>query len=566
MRNAWHQSPTTGTSELPQARGFHAGMQRRLLRFGCITAAVAALAAFGGPAAAQSSGFFQKGTAPAFTAGQADRGKVAYGDNCLSCHGETLDDGQFGPAVKGASFAAQWQSQSADALFTYISTKMPPTSPGELSQKTYADIEAYLLQQNGVAAGDHELAPTATAANSGPIGPQEKQMVAVRQEHGNVLRPVHDSSFAAAIAARQAKLDAITPVTAEMLQNPPDGDWLTYRRSYASIGYSPLKQVDKTNVSQLRQAWAWQLAPSGNEITPLVHDGIIFIKSGNKVQALDGTDGNLLWEYVRTLPPALRSGRTEVVKNIAIYQDRLYAPTADGHMVALDVKTGKVLWDHEVLGQDETSHHMSLDGGPLVAENVVMMGTSNCTTYKGGCFIFGLDADSGKELWRFHTIARPGQPGGDSWNGAPVDERYGASVWTSGSYDPDTKLAYFGIAQTYDMATLLMPHAKKGKSNDGLYTDSTVALDPKTGKLVWYYQHMNRDVWDFDWVYEQSLLTLPVNGKPTPLVVTVGKLGIFDAVNRETGKYAFSADLGFQTLVKSIDPGPDTRTSIRNSR
>jgi len=195
-----------------------------------------------------------------------------------------------------------------------------------------------------------------------------------------------------------------------------------------------------------------------------------------------------------------------------------------------------------------------LDSGPIVATGKVMIGASGCNTYPGGCFIVGLDANDGAEAWRFDTIARPGQPGGDSWNGAPVSQRFGESVWTSGSYDPALNLAYFGIGQTYDTATLLEPHGQSGDSNDGLYTDSTVALDPSSGKLAWYYQHMNRDVWDLDWAFDQVLLTLAVQGKPTNLVVTGGKIMIFDAVNRANGEYAFSRDLGLQTLVSAIDP------------
>ena len=133
-------------------------------------------------------------------------------------------------------------------------------------------------------------------------------------------------------------------------------------------------------------------------------------------------------------------------------------------------------------------------------------------------------------------------------------ERFGASVWTSGSYDPDLNLVYFGIGQTYDTGTLLEPQSQNGDSNDGLYTDSTVALDPDTGKLVWYYQHMNRDVWDLDWAFEQSLITLPIDGKPANLVVTGGKIMVFDAVDRANGKYEFSKDLGLQSLVSAIDP------------
>ena len=172
----------------------------------------------------------------------------------------------------------------------------------------------------------------------------------------------------------------------------------------------------------------------------------------------------------------------------------------------------------------------------------------------------GLDAQTGQETWRFHTIARPGQPGGDSWNGAPVDQRYGSAVWTSGSYDPDLNLVYFGTGQTYDTATLLEPHPDKGESNDALYTDSTVAINPDTGKLAWYYQHMNRDVWDLDWAFEQSLIDLPIHGTTKKLVVTGGKIAIFDAVDRTDGRYVFSKDLGVQNLVTAIDPKTGHKT------
>jgi alcohol dehydrogenase (cytochrome c) len=128
-------------------------------------------------------------------------------------------------------------------------------------------------------------------------------------------------------------------------------------------------------------------------------------------------------------------------------------------------------------------------------------------------------------------------------------------VWSIGSYDPELNLLYFGTGNTYDVGTLLIPRTGKDLSNnDALYTDSTVALNADTGKLVWYYQHMNRDVWDLDWVFERSLVTLPLNGKPTKLVVTGGKSAIFDALSAVDGTYQFSKDLGVQNLVASIEP------------
>jgi alcohol dehydrogenase (cytochrome c) len=404
----------------------------------------------------------------------------------------------------------------------------------------------------GIAAISWSL-PAQTPSNSRSRSRSGAQKPLV-PEPGNVLPANHDALYTSTMGRRKRLLESITPVTAQMLRHPEDGDWLTWRRSYYSLGFSPLRQVNRSNVRSLREAWAWVLPASPDEITPLVHDGIIFIKSANTVQALDGKTGDLLWQYVRPLPAALHNGSSNIVKSLAIYKNLLFAPTTDGHIVALNVQTGAVVWDHQVLGPEEMAHHLRLDGAPIVAKGVVIMGASGCNTYPGGCFIVGLDAKNGAEAWRFHTIARPGQPGGDSWNGAPVDQRFGGSVWTSGSFDPDLNLVYFGIGQTYDTATLLEPHGQAGDSNDGLYTDSTVALDPTSGKLVWYYQHMNRDVWDLDWAFDQVLITLPVHGKPTNLDVTGGKIMIFDAVNRANGKYAFSKDLGLQTLVSAIDP------------
>jgi alcohol dehydrogenase (cytochrome c) len=205
---------------------------------------------------------------------------------------------------------------------------------------------------------------------------------------------------------------------------------------------------------------------------------------------------------------------------------------------------------------------LMVNGGPIVARGKVIVGASlGITAAPGGDFVLALDADTGKEVWRANTIAHPGQPGGDSWNGAPVNERYGGGVWTAGSYDPKLNLLFFGTGNTYDAGTLLQPQPRKGESNDALYTDSTLAIDPDTGKLVWFYQHMQRDVWDMDWVFEQTLATLPVGGKPRDVVFTAGKLGIFDVMDRATGQYLFSKDLGVQNLVTAIDPATGRKTT-----
>ena len=497
-----------------------------------------------------------------FTELQAIRGEAAYRERCAGCHGPNLDDGQFAGPLKGAAFKAHWHDQPPQALWSLIMKRMPPASPGTLSSRTYADIEAYLLQQNGDKAGMTDL-----ATSSAPTGAAPAESLAASEHDssprvGAALFDNQDEKYRAVMAARQILLRKLTPVSDAMLRDPAAADWLMWRGTYATLGYSRLDQINKTTVRNLGVAWTLALPPSANEAAPLVHNGVLFIEGADTVEAINAADGSILWQYARALPDALHNGRDARMKGLAIYEDKLYAPTADGHIVALDVKTGNLRWDHAVVSPEQGVHpgqfdgaYFHISGGPLLVHGKVIVGVSLGIDTGGGDFIVGLDAQSGDEKWRFNTVARPGQPGGDSWNGAPVDERYGSGVWSIGSYDPDLNLAYFGTGNTYDVGTLLAARTGKNLSNnDALYTDSTLALDVDTGKLSWFYQHMNRDVWDLDWAFEQSLITLPVNGKPSKLLVTGGKSAIFDAVNRVDGKYVFSKDLGLQNLVAGIDP------------
>jgi alcohol dehydrogenase (cytochrome c) len=506
-----------------------------------------------------------------FKAEDVERGHAAYARTCLSCHGPSLEGTQFAPPLKGAGFEGHWRGRPRTALSTQIRTTMPPGGVSSLSSQTYAEIEAYILSSAmtpnseataGAAATPGSAAtPASTASAQVPkarSGPEASAMFAPFPKHDN------DPQFIAATKAREQRLAGLTPVTDAMLDHPAQSDWLVWRRTYDASGYSPLKQINRLNVGEMRTAWSWNLPQSSNEITPLVHDGVMFVYSGAAVQALDAATGNLLWQYLRSLPDEFDNGRRAHTKSLAIYGDKLFAPTADGHIVALDTHTGQLLWDQEVVAKTvrPAAIGWQLSGGPIVAMGRVIMGVSLGVSEGGGCYIIALDADSGRESWRFHTIARPGEPGGDTWNGAPIEERFGAGVWTAGSYDPELNLVYFGVGNTYDTATLLEPRAGTSgvTSNDGLYTDSTVALRPETGQLVWYYQHQKRDVWDLDWVFEQSVVTVQLDGHPRKLIVTGGKTALFDAVDAATGKYVFSADLGFQNLVAAIDPTTGTKT------
>jgi alcohol dehydrogenase (cytochrome c) len=226
------------------------------------------------------------------------------------------------------------------------------------------------------------------------------------------------------------------------------------------------------------------------------------------------------------------------------------------HVVALDAKTGDVLWDVPIV--DATKGY-SLTGGPLVAMGNVIVGTGG--RVPGGNFIVALDVQSGKEVWRFATVQQPGSAH-DSWNGLPLAERSGGAVWTPGSFDPQSGLVFFGPSPTYDTLPLSTPLAGPG-SNDALYTNSTVALDPRTGALVWNFQHVPNDQWDMDWAFERMIIDLPDKSRSDRVVVTVGKPAIIEAVDVKTGQYRFSIDLGLQDLIAAIDPTTGAKTIDR---
>lgn len=473
------------------------------------------------------------------SAQQAERGQAAYGEACLSCHGATLEGTQFGPALKGAAFADHWRGRSRVSFSEKLRTTMPPGKLGTLSGDTYAAIEAFVIAANAAA-------PRARSEAASMMGPMQRRD--------------DDPFYLAALKARKDRLTAVSSVTDDMLEHPAPADWIMWRRTYDGLGYSPLAQINRSNVAQLRAAWSWALPQGPNEITPLIHDGVMFVYSGAAVQALDAASGDLLWQYMRSVPGGVGLAASHG-KSLAIYGDKLFAATADGHMIALETHTGKVVWDQEVI-PGGSGGGLMLNSAPLIVRDTVVVGLSLGVANPGGCAIVGLDAATGKERWRFHTIARPGEPGGNSWNGAPVEERFGGGVWTGGSYDPTLHLLYFGIGNTYDTATLLeaRPGAEHVGANDGLYTDSTVALRPETGALAWYYQHQKRDVWDLDWVFEQSLVTLRVDGHAQRLVVTGGKTALFDALDARTGAFVFSKDLGLQNVVTAVDPATGEKT------
>jgi alcohol dehydrogenase (cytochrome c) len=339
-----------------------------------------------------------------------------------------------------------------------------------------------------------------------------------------------------------AQVKDFRPVTEAVLRNPAAGDWLNWRRTDNAWGYSPLDQINRGTVSQLQLAWSWAMDDTGaNQPTPLVYDGIMYLPNPRGViQALDAATGDLIWQYrPKSVPTAGGDAGRGTQRNVAIYGDRIFATTNDAHIIALDARNGSLVWDTKVadstLGYGYTS-------GPIVVRGKVIAGMTGCSRYKDDvCFITGYDAATGKELWRTSTIARPGEPGGETWGNLPLTFRAGGDAWIPGSYDPETNLVYWGTAQA-------KPWARAARSTDGdaLYTNSTLALDPDTGKIKWYYQHLPGESHDMDEVFESILVD--VAGRKS--LFKMGKLGILWQLDRTNGQVIRASDLGYQTLVQ----------------
>jgi alcohol dehydrogenase (cytochrome c) len=363
------------------------------------------------------------------------------------------------------------------------------------------------------------------------------------------------------------------PVTQKMLENPPPEDWLMYSRTYDAQRYSPLKQITKQNAAQLRQVWTRDLPAGQTETIPIVHNGVMYvIAPGAAVEALNSATGAPIWEYKRKIAANV-AGQARS-KNLAIFQDMVMF-TAPDAVVALDARTGEMRWEAKTDGRGNTS-------GPLVVEGKVISGGA-CSGNRNNCFISAHDALTGKEAWRFYTTPAPGEPGDESWAGAPLANRQASTWGLPGSYDPVRKLMYWGVANPMPDQRMLRHDGKAdGTSRTApadLYSNSTIALDPATGKLAWYYQHLPGDDWDSDYTHERTLLHTSVKpdpkfvkwinpaikpGEERDVAVTVGEAGGVFELDRSTGQFLWATPFPFDDphfVISDIDVKTG-RTSI----
>jgi alcohol dehydrogenase (cytochrome c) len=350
--------------------------------------------------------------------------------------------------------------------------------------------------------------------------------------------------------AAQGAAPQVTPQ--DLLDGLKDpGKWLTYGGDYNGHRHSPLAQITPENVGQLTAQWTFQTGTLGSfQTTPLVIDGIIYATGYNNLAwAIDARTGRPIWRYRRNLPEDLHNCCGAVNRGFAVLGDRLFMTTIDAHLIALDMKTGGVLWDTE-LADFKVGYSATV--APLVVKDKVIVGIAGAEFGIRG-FIDAYDAQSGKRAWRFFTVASPDDPiGGRTWPpNSDAYQRGGGSIWVTGTYDPQQNLVFFG---TGNPGPDYYSNAREG---DNLYTASLVALEADTGRMRWHYQFTPHDVHDWDSTQVPVLADLTINGQPRKVVMFANRNGFFYTIDRVTGKVIVAKPFVETTWAKEI--GPDGR-------
>jgi alcohol dehydrogenase (cytochrome c) len=483
--------------------------------------------------------------AGAFTEAQAAAGRSSYLANCAGCHLADLRGANEARPLVGADFMRTWGGRTAQELVAYLSLTMPPppAAPGSLGPQSYVNLAAFLLNANGAVPGTSELTAESTVAiGSVATGTMSDAFRAALASTAPAAAPTAAAGRTGLSVAGQ--LGSFRPVTDAMLRRLPADDWLMIRGNYHAWNYSELDQITRDNVDELRLEWIWAMTEGGwNEPAPVVHDGVLYLNNmGNIVQALDAATGELIWE--NRVGPLAPTG--DAMRGLAIFADKLFVATTDARLLALDARNGQIAWE-TVIG-DRTEGPFGTSSGPIVVGGKVLQGMGDCTLFRREkCYIGAYDADDGRLLWKFATVATTGTPGGDTWGDVDDLYRAGGDTWITGSYDPELDTTYWGVAQ----AKPWVPASRGNSALDrALYTSTTLALNASDGRLKWYYQHAPGEALDLDEVYERVLVD--VGGEK--VVFTIGKPGVLWKLDRETGRFLGHRETVFQNVFDRIDP------------
>ena len=335
--------------------------------------------------------------------------------------------------------------------------------------------------------------------------------------------------------------------------------WLTYSGDYSGKRHSPLQQINKDNVNQLRPVWTFQTGTTtrgrGFETTPLVDEGVLYVTgSNNYAWAIDAHSGRSFWQYRRNLPADLTYGASAPVnRGFGMLGNTLFMVTLDAHLLAFDRRNGEVVWDVE-LADYQIGYAATL--APLVLEDKVIVGISG-GEYATRGFIDAYDPETGTRLWRFNTIPGPGEPGSETWPDDPeILARGGGGTWMNGSFDPDLNLIYWGVGNPNP------DYFGEQRPGDNLYSNSLVALDADTGELRWHYQFTPHDLNDWDSNHMPVLAEIVWQGESRRVVMVGNRNGFFYVLDRVSGELLLGKPFTGTSWAREI--GSDGRPIVLN--
>jgi len=424
--------------------------------------------------------------------------------------GKLLNQDAFSVQLMNPDQQLKTYLKSALRDFAIVTKGLMPSYEATLTATQVADVVSYLATLRGT---------------SSAIG---------------AMSAIGAQSAAGARSAERAKSAARILAADREPQN-----WLTYSGTYASQRYSLLKDITRDNVKNLTLKWVWRPKYLDKmESTPLVVDGVLYTVQNSEVVALDAATGRSYWTFRYRVPPE-SNAYVMVVKGLAVADDRLFWATYDGHLIAIDAKTGNAIWNKTIL---DWKQGLQLNVAPLVVKDKVILGPAT-NEFGTNCWIAAFDARSGSEVWRFKTVPEPGEKGNDTWPGDSW-KHGGAPIWVTGSYDPATNLTFWGTGNPN-------PGWNGGPRNpgDNLYADSVVALDADTGKLKWHYQFTPNDEFDWDSVQVPVLADIDWNGKPRKVMLWANRNGFVYVLDRTTGEFLLGKAFVKQNWNLGFDNG-----------
>jgi alcohol dehydrogenase (cytochrome c) len=436
-------------------------------------------------------------------------GSPIFVSRCAGCHGTTGNGGELGPAI-----AARIATRTDQELTTLLREGLPGAGMPAFAGLTTAEVSDL-------------IGFLRTLRPPGGSGPARAKVTLVG---GGTLEGLvmNESTGDMQLLGDDRRIHLLRKTGSRYRPVTSQAGWASYNGETSGSRYSPLTQIGKGNVASLAPKWIFSLPNTSRlQVTPVVADGVMYVTSANECYALDAGSGREVWHYQRPRTKGLVGNAAGGVnRGASVAGDRVFMVTDHAHLVALNRHTGALLWEAEMA---DWHQNYNATGAPLPVGNLVVTGTSGGDEGVRG-FVAAFDQSSGKEVWRFWTVPRPGEPGSETWQGKGIAHP-GGTTWMTGAYDPQLETIYWTVGNP---GPDLIGDDRGG---DNLYTDSIVALEAKTGALKWHFQFTPHDVWDYDAQETPALVDAMWQGQPRKLLVQANRNGFFYVLDRTNGKF-----------------------------